>query len=273
MDDAKRHGIDVHPVDIIHSDWHCTLEHQDQHDPPTTHFAVRMGLRYVKGLSQTRDWSRIDAARRHAPFDSIDDVVSRTRLDERALSRLAEAGALAGLEPHRRDALWQVRGLARTPTSALLGEAASDETPVFEALGFGDSIAWDYRASGHSPRGHPLAAVRAALVAQRLPDARAVALMRNGRKARYAGLVICRQRPGTAAGVVFMTLEDETGFVNIVIWKTVFDQYVLIAKTASFLGVTGKIQKAEGVVHLVADTLWQPKLGQHPEAVGSRDFH
>jgi error-prone DNA polymerase len=270
VDDAKRHGINIRPIDIIHSDWHCTLE---RHDPDATHFAVRMGLRYVKGLSHTHDWPRIDTARRHTPFDSVDDVVSRTALNERALSRLAETGALAGLQPHRRDALWQVRGLARTPTSTLLGQATADETPVFDTLGLGDSIAWDYRASGHSPRGHPLAAVRAELIAQRLPDARALALMRDGRKARYAGLVICRQRPGTASGVVFMTLEDETGFVNIVIWKTVFDQHVLIAKTASFLGVTGKIQKADGVVHLVADALWHPELPRRPDTVASRDFH
>ena len=97
--------------------------------------------------------------------------------------------------------------------------------------------------------------------------------MRDTRKARYAGLVICRQRPGTAASVVFMTLEDETGFVNLVIWKTVFDQPVLLAKTASFLCVTGKIQNADGVVHLVVDTLWHPELPQRPETVGSRDFH
>ncbi|MDG2038903.1 MAG: OB-fold nucleic acid binding domain-containing protein, partial [Ilumatobacter sp.] len=270
VDDAKRHGVDIHPVDIMQSDWHCTLE---QHDADATHFAVRMGLRYIKGLSHTHDWPRIDTARRHTPFGSVDDLVSRTALNERALGRLAEAGALAGLQPHRRDALWQVRGSARTPTSALLGKATADKTPVFDTLGLGDSIAWDYRASGHSPRGHPLAAVRAELRAQRLPDARALALMRDGRKARYAGLVICRQRPGTASGVVFMTLEDETGFVNVVIWKTVFDQHVLIAKTASFLGVTGKIQKADGVVHLVADTLWHPELPRRPDTIASRDFH
>jgi len=270
VDDAKRHGVEIHPVDIAHSDWHCTLEPRDPHPTP---FAVRMGLRYVKGLSHARDWTRIDAARREAPFDSIDDLVSRTTLDERTLSRLAEAGALTGLQPHRREALWQVRGLARTPTSALLGKPTPDATPVFAKLGVGDSIAWDYRASGHSSRGHPLAAIRAELTAQGLPDARAISVMRDRRKARYAGLVICRQRPGTAAGLVFMTLEDETGFVNLVIWKTVFDQHVLIAKTASFLGVTGKIQNADGVVHLVVDTLWHPELPQRPDTVGSRDFH
>jgi error-prone DNA polymerase len=270
VDDAKRQGVDIRPINIIHSDWHCTLE---RHDPDATHFAVRIGLRYVKGLSHTHDWPRIDTARRHTPFDSVDDLVSRTALNERALSRLAETGALAGLQPNRRDALWQVRGLARTPTSMLLGKATADETPAFDTLGLGDSIAWDYRASGHSPRGHPLAAVRAELIAQRLPDARALALMRDDRKARYAGLVICRQRPGTASGVVFMTLEDETGFVNIVLWKAIFDQHVLIAKTASFLGVTGKIKKADGVVHLVADTLWHPELPHRPDTVASRDFH
>ena len=105
------------------------------------------------------------------------------------------------------------------------------------------------------------------------PDARTVAAMRNGQKTRYAGLVICRQRPSTAAGVVFMTLEDETGFVNVVIWKTVFDEHALIAKTASFLGVTGKIQKADGVTHLVADKLWPPRPEQRTPDVSSRDFH
>ena len=199
--------------------------------------------------------------------------MARTGLDERGLSRLAEAGALSSLQTRRREALWQVRGLARTPRSALLGAATGDETPAFDPLDLRERIAWDYRASAHSPRGHPLAALRDELTTQRLPDARAIAAMHDGRKASYAGLVICRQRPGTASGVVFMTLEDETGFVNIVVWKTVFDNHALIVKTASFLGVTGKIQKANGVVHLVADTLWHPQLGQRPDAVSSRDFH
>ena len=97
--------------------------------------------------------------------------------------------------------------------------------------------------------------------------------MRDGRKTRYAGLIICRQRPGTAGGVVFMTLEDETGFVNLVVWSRVFDEHALIARTASFLGVTGTIQQAAGVVHLIADTLWRPELDRDPNAVGSRDFH
>ena len=346
VDDARRHGVDVRPVDVVRSDWHCTLEpageapaspapgpvgaggsagpgqsspaiaamprrsspdarHSDRRQrvdasaasPPrrsspdrpvgsprrlrgrrrstarTPGFAVRMGLRYVKGLSESRDWARIEAARGRAPFGSVADFVARTGLDEKMAGRLAEAGALAGLERRRRDALWQVRGLARALAPVLPAGTARDETPGFDDLDLGETIAWDYRTSAHSPRGHPLAALRARLEARGLPDARTVSAMRDGRKTRYAGLVICRQRPGTAGGVVFMTLEDETGFVNLVVWSRVFDEHALIARTASFLGVTGKIQRAGGVVHLVADTLWRPELDTGPNAVGSRDFH
>ncbi len=319
VDDVRRHGVDVRPVDVTCSDWNCTLEPAPSSPAPvavgaggpegteqsgsaiaasprpsssdrpseglrhlqrrrrstvqTPRFAVRMGLRYVKGLSESRDWARIEAARGRARFDSVADFVARTGLDERVASRLAEAGALAGLERRRRDALWQVRGLVGALAPVLPAGAARDETPAFDDLGPGETIAWDYRTSAHSPRGHPLAALRAQLRARRLPDARTVSAMRDGRKTRYAGLVICRQRPGTAGGVVFMTLEDETGFVNLVVWSRVFDAHALIARTASFLGVTGRIQRADGVVHLVADTLWRPELDAVPNAVASRDFH
>jgi error-prone DNA polymerase len=111
------------------------------------------------------------------------------------------------------------------------------------------------------------------LVAQDLPDARTVGQMSNGASIRYAGLVICRQRPGTAGGVVFMTLEDETGFVNVVVWESVFQRYAVLAKTASFLGVTGTLQVEDKVVHLVAEQLWVPDLNCKPSAPPSRDFH
>ncbi len=319
VDDARRRGVDVRPIDVTRSDWDCTLEPTNETrssapgavgsggssgpmpsspppdalprsldhasgslrlprmrrraSAPTPGFAVRMGLRYVKGLSESRDWACIKAARGRAPFDSVADFVARTGLDERVSSRLAEAGALAGLEARRRDALWQVRGLVRARAPVLPAGAAGDETPAFDDLDRGETIAWDYRTSAHSPRGHPLAALRDCLKARGLPDARTVSAMCDGRKTRYAGLVICRQRPGTAGGVVFMTLEDETGFVNLVVWSRVFDAHALIARTASFLGVTGSIQRAGGVVHLVADTLWRPELDAGPNAVGSRDFH
>ncbi len=115
--------------------------------------------------------------------------------------------------------------------------------------------------------------MRASLAQQGLPDARAAAAMKNGDNVRYAGLVICRQRPGTAGGVVFMTLEDETGFVNVVVWESVFQRYSVLARTVSFLGITGKLQVEDGVIHLIAEKLWEPRSELKPTAAPSRDFH
>ena len=234
--------------------------------------SVRMGLRYVKSLSEERDWRRIEAARAERPFASLADFSRRTRLDDRVLRRLAEAGAFAPFEGRRRAALWQAQGLGPA-SEAPLPVAPDEPLPDFDPLDDFQAIDWDYRFSAHSTRGHPLAPLREALAAQGLPDARTVAGMPDGGQVRYAGLVICRQRPGTASGVTFMTLEDETGFVNVVIWKQVFDDHAVLARTASFLGVSGKLQSESGVVHVVADTLWAPAIPARPPTAGSRDFH
>ena len=235
-------------------------------------FAVRMGLRYVKSLSEERDWRRIEAARSERPFASMEDFTRRTRLDARVVRRLAEAGAFGGFEGKRRTALWGAQDLGRMPASAL-PLAPCEPLPDFEPLSEFETIAWDYRFSTHSTRGHPLAPLRDALTSRKLPDARTVAAMSNGRRVRYAGIVICRQRPATASSVTFMTLEDETGFVNVVVWKRVFDEHAVLARTASFLGVTGKLQSESGVVHIVADALWTPEIPVRPPTAGSRDFH
>ena len=235
-------------------------------------FAVRMGLRYVKSLSEERDWRRIEVAHAQRPFASMEDFTRRTRLDARIVRRLAEAGAFARFEGERRAALWEAQDLARMPASALL--LASCEPQLdFEPLSEFETIAWDYQYSAHSTRGHPLAPLRDALTSRKLPDARTVAAMPDGRRVRYAGIVICRQRPATASSVTFMTLEDETGFVNVVVWKRVFDEHAVLARTASFLGVTGKLQSESGVVHIVADALWTPEITARPPTAGSRDFH
>jgi error-prone DNA polymerase len=136
-----------------------------------------------------------------------------------------------------------------------------------------DEIFWDYRASDHSTRGHPLAPLRAELRAHRWPDARTVSRGRDGQRIDYVGVVICRQQPGTASGVTFMTLEDETGFVNLVVWAQVFAQYATIIKTTSLLGVTGRLQVQEGIVHLIAEKVWHPQLSRPIAEVESRDFH
>ncbi|HKQ61579.1 MAG TPA: error-prone DNA polymerase, partial [Candidatus Polarisedimenticolaceae bacterium] len=264
VDDAKRHGVELRPIDVGSSAWSCTLEGADAP-------ALRMGLRYVKGLPRALG-ERIEAARNERPFATIADLVARTALDEGALGRLAEAGALRGLEPNRRGALWTAKGVARAPRTPLRLEHPATH-PAFPALDPFQEIGWDYRTSAHSTRGHPLEPLREELRAQRLPAAQEVAQARHGRRVRYAGLVICRQRPGTASGVVFMTLEDETGFVNVVVWNRVFAEYGLLIKTASFLGVTGKLQVQDGVVHVVAEAFWRPRVRIAPAAVASHDFH
>jgi error-prone DNA polymerase len=232
---------------------------------------VRMGLRWLKGI-QLADGQAVVAARRNEGFASVEDFVRRTRIAARAHTALAEAGALGPLIDGRRDALWQVRGwLARRDDDLVLGEA---ERPAELArLSKLDEIFWDYDTSAHSTRGHPLAPLRDELRAHRWPDARAVSRGRHGQRLDYVGIVICRQQPGTASGVVFMTLEDETGFVNLVCWQQVFQQYAHVIKTTSLLGVTGTLQVQEGIVHLIAERVWVPQLSRPVAEVESRDFH
>jgi len=231
-----------------------------------------MGLRYVKHLG-TNERERIESARRKGAFQSTEDFVRKTGLHEGAIESLAEAGAFEGLGTTRRLALWQGRGARREGSFPLCLQQPEDK-PVFADLGELETISWDYQASSHSIRGHPLGPLRETLRNQGLPDAKSVASMKSGSRIHYAGMVICRQRPGTASGVTFMTLEDETGFVNLVIWPHVFQDHAVLAKTAPFLGVTGKLEATtQDVVHLIVERLWRPRLHARPEHVRSRDFH
>jgi error-prone DNA polymerase len=264
VEDAKRQGVEVRAVDALCSAWEATLE---ETSPGV--FAVRMGLRFVKGLG-VKDGERVAAARASAPFSSLDDFVRSSGLEEKPLTALAEAGAFECFGFDRRAALWEARRLVRERTPLPLTTAAVP--PSFPLLDAFETITWDYRTSAHSARGHPLEPMREALRAQRLPDARTLTALPHGARARYAGIVICRQRPGTASGVTFMTLEDETGFVNVVVWPRVFEAFPVLAKTASFLGITGRIESRHDVVHLVADELWIPRLAP-PAHSKSRDFH
>ncbi len=269
VEDAKRRGVEVRPICALASGWDCTLEPAAR--PSTeTPLAVRMGLRWVKGLSPSA-FERLDAARRDRPPADLHDLAARTRLDAGSLVRLAEAGALGVLAGSRRQALWAVRGLARGRGDAL-ALRSREPVPCFAGLGAFETIAWDFAAASHSTLGHPLEPWRPRLRRMDLPDARAVAGMADGRRVRYAGMVICRQRPATAAGVVFMTLEDETGLVNMVCWKDVFARHEVLARTALFLGVSGKIQAQDGVVHVIAEELWPLDLGRPLPAGGSHDW-
>ncbi len=267
VEDAKRHGVVVRPIDVKRSAWDCTLEPCTEN---ASGFALRMGLRYVKGLGEG-EWEKIEGARRALGFESLADFVRRTRLDEDILSTLTEAGAFEGFGLDRRTALWEVRRLARTGSESFPFHVR-ETVPAFDLLSRFEEVTWDYRTTSHSPRRHPLEPLRVSLSRQDIPDARTVSSMQNGDRVRYAGLVICRQRPGTAGGVVFMTLEDETGFVNVVLWESVFERYVVLAKTANFLGITGTLQVEEGIVHLMAEKLWRPEI-RIDSTAPSRDFH
>ncbi len=268
IDDAKRHDVEVRPIDALTSDWDCTLERArgGRYD-----FAVRLGARFIKGLRHT-DWSRIELERREHSFSSIDELASRARISSSSLSLLAEAGSLASLEKNRRQALWKTRGETHTRRAEL--ELAYSEPPAqFSQLNSFEDVAWDYGAMGLSPRSHPLALLRAELSAHKLPDAQRLNAMADGCRVRYVGLVICRQRPGTAAGVVFMTLEDESGFVNLVVWSKIFDRNAVLLKTTHVLGVSGTLQKQDGVAHIIAAKFWQPQFSDQPAKVESHDFH
>jgi error-prone DNA polymerase len=279
VEDARRHDVAVHPIDVTRSDGDCTLE-EIARDISTASangkrpLAIRMGLRYVKGLSR-QDSEAIVTARREKPFASIADLARRSSLAIDALQVLAEAGALATLEPDRRRALWTIHGLSRhdRPEQLLLPLVDRDRVPQLAPLGSLEQINWDYRTSSHSTHGHPLAPLRRELRSRGLPTARTVNGLPDGTLADFAGIVICRQRPHTAGDVTFMTLEDETGFVNLVLWSSVFERQRTLAKTLSFMGVSGRIQAEAGVVHLIVNRIWRPRLTRAPAGRGSRDFH
>lgn len=269
VEDARRHGLEVRPVDVRHSAWDCTLEPREPGAGGASDLAIRMGLRWVQGLGPAHR-AHIERAAEAGPWSSLEDFARRTGLDVGALSSLAEAGAFEGFGLSRRAALWEVRSLARA-TRAPLRLPDRDAPPSFPGLDAFQTIGWDYRASSHSARGHPLAPLRPALRARGLSTAREVAAMPDGRRVRHAGLVICRQRPENAGGVTFLTLEDETGFVNVVLWDSVWQRHKVTIKTHPFLGVTGRLQVQGGVVHVVAEEVWVPPLSP-PAHLPSRDF-
>ena len=280
IEDAKRRGVRFLPVDVTRSNWDCSLIPVSGSPREAGKPDVRLGLRYVKGLGAA-DGEKIVAARGESPFSSIAVLARRAGLGRKPMVALAEADALQNLGPKtRRAALWEALALSSknlspnnlTPKETpLLPEAVPDFAPLecFEA------ITWDHRTTGSSIRGHPLAPLRRQLAAAGLPTAREVTKLRNGKRARYAGIVICRQRPGTASGVVFMTLEDETGFVNLILWPDIFEAHRHLAQTLSFLGAAGRVQAEQGSTHIVVDRLFRPEISKTkgPPMVPSRDFH
>ena len=300
VEDARRRGVEVRPIDVLASDWQCTLEALETEacgtgpDPTEVpkapaRFAVRMGLRFVKGLGE-EDWQRIRDARSRSDGKTVQDFALRTGIGEGALAALSQCGALGALAGNRRQALWEVSGAGRwrkggergvpPPPAGRQNQRLSELLlkggeimPGFSVLNQLESIGWDYLSTGHSVQGHPLEPFREELKRQGLPDARGLAEKQDGDPVSCVGMVICRQRPMTAGGVVFMTLEDESGFVNLVVWSSIFEKYRKVILSSSVLGVSGSLQSKDGVVHLVVDSCWKPKLSRLPASTDSRDFH
>jgi error-prone DNA polymerase len=267
VQDAQRHGVVVRPVDVLHSDWDCTLEDE----PP----AVRLGLRLVSGLSEVAA-SRITAARGQKPFTCTEDLALRAALDAGDLTALASADALQSLSGHRRQQVWDASALQRAPI--LLQEAPVNEVPLtLPAATEREEVLVDYAAVGLTLRSHPLMLLRDQLSKMKYLSAAQLRALPHGRLVRACGLVTMRQSPGTAKGVTFLTLEDESGFVNVIVWKALKERQRAELLHAQLLAVHGTWQRdvdsGGQVCHVVAGFLRDltPLLGGL--TTSSRDFH
>ncbi|WP_179401189.1 error-prone DNA polymerase [Burkholderia guangdongensis] len=272
VQDAKRHGVAVLPIDVMHSGWDASLEALPGEPPPAGRPAVRLGLSLVRGLGEAAA-RRIDAARAAGPFENVDALARRARLERRDLEALAAANALATLAGHRRDALWQA--VAAAPERDLLAAAPIDEPekPELGAPSEFDDIHADYATTGLTLNRHPVALLRPELNARRLSSALVLRERLNGRLARACGIVTARQRPGTAKGVMFMTLEDETGCVNVIVRPELLVRQRREALDSTLLAVSGVWQCESDVRHLIAQHLEDltPLLGGL--RTSSREFH
>ncbi len=264
VQDAKRHGVDVFPIDVRFSNADCSLEaNNGQH-------ALRLGLNMVKALS-AEGGQQLLMARNDGEFCSLHDFINRTGLNRSDLEALAAADALHGLGGDRHRAQWQVSGVEkRLP----LFERAEPEVDVMLPKPTeGQNIVADYASSRLSLRRHPVALLRERFNQRRVSTAQDLWQVRNGAVARMAGLVIGRQRPGTASGVVFVTLEDETGPANIVVWPKVAEAQRKPLLQSRLLLVSGTVQQQDGVLHLVAGRLEDLSVWLNGMAVLSRDFY
>jgi error-prone DNA polymerase len=272
VQDARRHGVEVRPVDVCASDWDCSLERRgDGAGQP----AIRLGLRQVSGLAQASA-ERLMQARRTSGFASVDDLARRAQLDARELQTLAHADALQSLAGHRRRQLWSAAGQGR-PEKALLADApiverAHEQPDLFEAPE-GEAIALDYQATGLTLRRHPLALLRGKLARRGWKSSEQLAQLKDGASAWACGIVTMRQQPETAKGVIFVTLEDETGSVNVIVWRHVRERQRPALLCSRLLAVAGQWQARDGTTHLIARRLLDmtPWLGAL--ATSSRDFH
>jgi DNA-directed DNA polymerase III (polc) len=276
--DAREHGVEVRPVDINASCWESTLEpqgasdgdgirtdavernHADMIGVMRTRHAVRLGFSLVKGLAEKEIRALVEQ-RKNGAYASVRDLWQRSGLDRSTIEKLADADAFRSIGLDRRAALWQVKALETNTAAAVpslfpslaKGEEWQKETPVtLPVMPVSEHVLNDYRALTFSLKAHPLSFLRRELDGLGITPNRNLADLVNGREVRIAGLVLVRQQPGSAKGVIFMTLEDETGVANVIVWPKIFQKYRPIVMGARFISVSGRLQKQEGVIHVVA---------------------
>jgi error-prone DNA polymerase len=251
--DARDHGVETRPVDVNRSDWDCTLEPADTPQHP----ALRLGFRQVKGLREA-DMARLVACR-GAGYADPHELRHRVGLGRAALARLAEADAFGSMALDRRAGLWAVQGLGEAPLplfAAAERRTAAPEPPVtLPPSWLGEEVTADYTTLRLSLKAHPLALLRTRLAREGIAAHAELGTIGDGKRVTVAGLVLVRQRPGSARGVIFATLEDETGPANIIIWPDIFERFHRVVLAARLLALTGKLQREGIVVHVIAERL------------------
>lgn len=271
--DAQRHGLRIKPIDVQVSDWACTLEHE-----PDGTLSVRLGLGYVRGLAKQAAEALVTARRQDGPFRSVEDVVQRVAaLKRRDLTRLAQIGALNPLDGirHRRDALWQVEraGKREGPLLKQQSEWLREESAALplQQMNVEERLVADYAGTGLTVGKHPMYYRRAELRSHGILSAAELKGRRHGEFVRTAGCIIARQRPGTAKGFIFISMEDETGIANVIVTPDLYDQDRLVVTRSKFLLVEGPLQNQDNVIHVKATRL--TALADAALAVQSHDFH
>ena len=265
VQDLKRHGVEVRPVDINASAWESTLERDSDGNA-----CLRLGLHMVKGLSEEAGL-RVVAQRRQSGFHSVQALLEQAGLERRDLDLLASAGALKRIAGHRHSARWQVSGVEK-PLPLFGSMQRYEAAPMLPAPSEGQDIVADYQVTGLSLERHPMALLRHRLDRYKYRPAADLPSLLNGQPICVAGLVITKQRPGTASGVTFVTLEDETGHMNLVVWKTLAEQFRAPLLNARLMGVRGALQIEGKVIHVVAHELIDHSDMLGALTVRSRDF-
>jgi len=274
LQDAQRHGVKVLPVDALYSVWDCTLERQGDGS-----LAIRLGFRLVKGLSQERAEALVARRDKDGMVHSLEDVMGAAQWRTSEIYALSGAGALSSVSNNRREALWDGVGVdpavgKNNPEPRLTtGLPTMEEAPTLPGLSPMELMLKDYAHTGLSIEDHPMKHLREGLNARRVVSCAGLANIPHGTLVKVAGLAVTRQRPGTASGVVFVTLEDETGTANIVLWARVFERFHHVARNAPIMEVRGKVERDGEVIHVIAQHLVELHLPRAGFSVKSRDFH